>query len=191
MASKRATPGRLATRGPTQERVAQIMNEMGPNVYGLLRAIFRKDPLAAHDAFSLFSENLCRSARSWRNDAPLKVWVYAMARNAAITVTRESWRRNRVRLVTKRGEQLAEAEGTRSGVRRARQAGVLEEIRETLDPDEQFLLTLRLDEQLEWIEVAQVLSAAGDEVDSAAVRKRFERLKDRLRDEVRRRGHAA
>jgi RNA polymerase sigma-70 factor (ECF subfamily) len=56
----------------------------------------------------------------------------------------------------------------------------LRRLRETLDPDDQTLLSLRLDRELEWEELAVVLSGEGTPVTAVALRKRFERLKDRL-----------
>ena len=49
-------------------------------------------------------------------------------------------------------------------------------MRSTLAPDEQSLLTLRLDRGLAWADIAAVMDA-----DSATLRKRYERLKNRLR----------
>jgi RNA polymerase sigma-70 factor, ECF subfamily len=64
----------------------------------------------------------------------------------------------------------------------------LERLRESLTAEEQTLLYLRLDQQLEWNEVAEVLSATGPVVEAAALRKRYERLKERLARMVRERG---
>ena len=49
-------------------------------------------------------------------------------------------------------------------------------IREQLSPEDHMLLGLRLDRQLAWSEIAQVLG-----YDAATLRKRFERLKVKLR----------
>jgi RNA polymerase sigma-70 factor, ECF subfamily len=56
----------------------------------------------------------------------------------------------------------------------------LDRLRESLEPEERTLLILRLDREMSWNEVAEVLSSEGDPVDSQAVRKRFERVKDKL-----------
>ncbi len=165
------------------------MRDMGPSIYGLLMTILRKREEAAEEAFSLFAENLWRYASSFRGDGSLEAWVYALARNAAVTVTRDGWRRRGRRLATREIEKLAEDVRTRSGLRRERQGSVLDELRDTLDLDEQVLLALRLDEKLPWEDVARVMSSDGARVDSQAVRKRFERLKVRLGDEARRLGH--
>jgi RNA polymerase sigma-70 factor (ECF subfamily) len=61
-------------------------------------------------------------------------------------------------------------------------------IRESLPPDDQVLLVLRVDRELGWDELARV-SLGDPEADGAAVkresmrlRKRFQLLKDQLRD---------
>lgn len=56
----------------------------------------------------------------------------------------------------------------------------LARLRSALDPEERTLLVLRLDRELSWNEVAEVLSSEGEPLDSAAVRKRFERVKAKL-----------
>jgi len=67
-------------------------------------------------------------------------------------------------------------------------------LRDNLTPDEQAILTLRLDRGLCWAEIAEIMSdsAADDEKErkrsEAGVRKQFERLKDRLRELAKREG---
>lgn len=60
-------------------------------------------------------------------------------------------------------------------------------LRDALSPDEQSLLTLRIDRELDWNEIAQIL--ADDPLDAPALRrsaancrKRFERLIEKLRE---------
>ena len=179
----------LFAQGDVRRGVERVMHEMGPAVRGLLHTMFRKDGDAAEEAFSLFAERLFQNAGTFRGDGPLKAWVYAIARNSALTVSREGWRRLGERLATEDAEKLANEVRTRSEVRRERQSRALDALRDTLDMDEQTLLTLRLDEALPWDEVALVMSSGGDPVDAAAVRKRFERLKTRLGEEARRLGY--
>ena len=183
-----STADDLLARGDHRKGVERVMHEMGPSVLGLLHTMFRSNPDAAEEAFSLFAENLFRHAATYRGDAPLKAWVYAIARNAALSVSRDGWRRFGERLETRDAEKLAEEIRTRSAIRRERQSNALDSLRDTLDLDEQTLLTLRLDEKLPWDEVAQVMSSGGEKVDSSTVRKRFERLKVRLGEEARLRG---
>ncbi len=62
-----------------------------------------------------------------------------------------------------------------------------ERLRAQLEPDEQMLLTLRLDRELDWREIAVVLEDEPPADDAAvtraaaALRKRFERIKEKLR----------
>jgi RNA polymerase sigma-70 factor (ECF subfamily) len=47
------------------------------------------------------------------------------------------------------------------------------------------LLFLRVDQQLSWREIATVMSASGEAVEEAALRQRFQRVKERLSRELR------
>jgi hypothetical protein len=64
---------------------------------------------------------------------------------------------------------------------RERAARVLEAIRARLSLDDQGLLALRIDHGLDWDAIAAILSSDSRAVSTAAFRKRFERLKDRIR----------
>ncbi len=63
----------------------------------------------------------------------------------------------------------------------SRRAG-LARLRALLEPEDQTLLTLRVDRELEWEEVATVLSGEGEPVTPVALRQRFTRLKARLKE---------
>jgi RNA polymerase sigma-70 factor (ECF subfamily) len=166
----------------------EVMREHGPAIRGLLLTLFRSNRDAAEDAFSLFAENLCRHLPEFRGESSVRTWAYCVGRNAALTVTREGWRRLGRRLDTVEAERLAEEVRTRSAVRLERQSGALAALRDALDLDEQTLLTLRLDERLPWDEIALILSSGGAPLDAATARKRFERLKAKLSELARRQG---
>jgi RNA polymerase sigma-70 factor, ECF subfamily len=165
-----------------------VMREYGPGIRGLLLTIFRRNPDAAEDAFSLFAENLWRHIGTFRGESSIRTWSYCVARNAAVSVTREGWRRLGRRLETIEAERLAEEVRTRSAVRLERDSTALTALRDSLDLNEQTLLTLRLDERLPWGEIAQIMSSDGEPIDAVAVRKRFERLKTKLGELARRQG---
>jgi RNA polymerase sigma-70 factor (ECF subfamily) len=155
-------------RGATEA----VMREYGPGIRGLLLTIFRRNPDAAE----------------FRGESSVRTWVYCVARNAAISVTRDGWRRFSERLETREAERLAEEVRTRSALKLERQSTALSALRDALDLDEQTLLTLRLDERLPWNEIALIMSSGGDPIDAAAVRKRFERLKAKLAELARKQG---
>jgi len=165
-----------------------VMREYGPGIRGLLMTLFRRNPDAAEEAFSHFAENLWRHLGTYRRESTVRTWVYCLARNAAISVTREGWRKLGRPLQTRDYERLVEEVRTRSAVRLERDASALASLRESLDLDEQTLLSLRLDERLPWEEIAQVMSSGGEPVDAATVRQRFSRLKTRLGELARRQG---
>jgi RNA polymerase sigma-70 factor (ECF subfamily) len=165
-----------------------VMREYGPGIRGLLLTIFRRNPDAAEEAFSLFAENLWRHIATFRGESSVRTWVYCVGRNAAVSVTREGWRRLGRRLETVEAERLAEEVRTRSAVRLERNSTALSALRDALDLDEQTLLTLRLDERLPWDEIAEIMSSGEEQLDAAAARKRFERLKAKLGELARRQG---
>jgi RNA polymerase sigma-70 factor (ECF subfamily) len=54
------------------------------------------------------------------------------------------------------------------------------ELRKNLTAEQQTLLFLRVDQELSWDEIAEILSEAGKRVDADTACKRFERLKAQL-----------
>ena len=162
----------------------EVIKDLGPCVRGYLRAVLRDDD-DAEDAFSLFSEWAWKSIGSLRDASSLRAWALGVACNAARRVREDPYRRRRQRLATKDASKLAKQTTQAS---RRRKGAELDAIRATLDADDQNLLTLRLDQSLAWEEIAQVLSAAGAPASAAALRKRFERLKERIAVLARERG---
>jgi len=60
-----------------------VMREYGPGIRGLLLTIFRRNPDAAEEAFSLFAENLWRFIGTFRGESSIRTWAYCVARNGA------------------------------------------------------------------------------------------------------------
>ena len=59
-------------------------------------------------------------------------------------------------------------------------ADKLMKLRESLDPEEQTLLILRVDKGMAWEDVAEAMRADGEPPTPAVLRERFERLKEKL-----------
>lgn len=160
---------------------------LGPPILRYLRSMLRDEADAA-DAFSQWAESLWRGLPGFRFDASLRTWGYRMARNVAHNLRDEAWRRRGERLATGQASALALSIRTRSVLVAERQRQALDELRAALEEEEQALLVLRVDHELPWAEVAEVLAGDGPQVDPATLMKRFERIKQKLGRLARERG---
>ncbi len=166
-------------RGDTRAAATEAIRGFGPKILGYLQSVLR-DEADAHDAFSMFAERLWRGIEGFRGESSFRTWAFKIAWNAALNVRDDAWRRLGRRFESGEASRLAEEVRTRTGARVERQRDALAVLRDALSPEEQTLLVLRLDQQLPWEEIAVVLSAEGTPVEAPALRKRFERLKQRL-----------
>jgi RNA polymerase sigma-70 factor (ECF subfamily) len=171
----------LLDTGDLRSAATTVMREYGPQILGYQRAVLR-DEGAAEEAFSRFAEGLWKGLARFRGEAAALTWAYRIAWGAVREVRREPYRRRARRLDTSEATQLVNevrtstASHLRSGARSA-----MERLRAGLDPAEQTLLILRLDRDLAWKDVALILSRDGLSLDEGAVRKRYERVKAKLR----------
>ena len=166
-------------RGDTDAAAAEIIRRLGPQILGYLTRVLGNADDAA-DAFSFFSERLWRSIRTFEGRSSVRVWSYRVAWTAALRVAGDTWRSRRERFPTSMASRVA-AEVLSLGAQQAEaESAEMERLRGQLDAEERSLLVLRLDRRLSWREVAEIMSAEGRALDEAAVRKRFERLKDKL-----------
>jgi RNA polymerase sigma-70 factor (ECF subfamily) len=176
-------------RGDQAGAATVVVRGYGPQLLGYLCSVLRSEADAS-EVFSMFSEDLWRGLAGFRRECPLRVWCYRLAWHAAARFLRDPYRGRGRRLETNELSRLVQE--VRSSVflgrDQARQA-TLDRLRAGLAPDERALLVLRLDRGLSWAEVALVLAEErGAAVDEAALRKRFERLKDRLAVQARQEG---
>ncbi len=172
--------GALIEDGELQAGAEAVVRDYGPQILGYLTSILRNDADAA-EVFSQFTEDLWRGLPGFRGECPVRVWAYRLAWHAAARHLRDPYRQRGRRLETTELSRIAEEvrSSVLLGQREARQRGI-DLLRARLSPDEQTLLVLRLDRGLSWREVATVLAEEGEGLDEAALRKRFERLKERL-----------
>jgi RNA polymerase sigma-70 factor (ECF subfamily) len=176
-------------RGDPAGAATLVVRELGPQLLGYLCSVLRSEADAG-EVFSMFSEDLWRGLPGFRRECPLRVWCYRLAWHAAARFLRDPYRGRGRRLET---TELARLVGeVRSSVflgrDQARQA-TLDRLREGLGPEERTLLVLRVDRGLSWSEVALVLGdERGAPVEEAALRKRFERLKEKLAERARQEG---
>ena len=171
-----AAVGRHLESGELAAAATAAIRGYGPEILGYLAAVLRDDDAAA-DAFSRFAEDLWKGLPGFRRKSSMRTWAYRVAWNAAQDTIADAFRRRGRRLTTGEMSRLAASVRSTSAEFLADAAKArLQAMRANLKPEEQTLLILRVNRGLSWNEVGEVLST-----DSAAVRKRYERLKDKLR----------
>ncbi|MEI6225740.1 MAG: sigma factor [Deltaproteobacteria bacterium] len=166
----------LLSAGDPDGAATVALEELGPHILGWLRALHGPDD--GDEVFADFAERLWKGLPAFRGESPLKAWAYRIAWNASHNFRDDAWRRRRQRLATSAASRLADRL-TRS-VGPPREEARLARLRELLAPEDHALLVLRLDREMAWEEIAGVLSASGPQVSAAALRKRYERVKERL-----------
>lgn len=164
--------------GAREEALRLALGAYGPGVLGYLENVLG-DADDARDVFQIFAEDLWEWLPGYRGGS-LRAAAYRIGRHAAARFRREAWRRRRERMRTTMASRIAASIASPESRLASKPGDRLALLRAALDPDERTLLILRLDRELPWSEVAEVLSEDGDPVDSAAVRKRFERVKEKL-----------
>ncbi len=177
----------LLAAGDPRAAATAVIETHGPAVLSYLRAVLRDDDLAA-DAFSLFAEWAWTAIAKFRGASSVRTWAFGIAWNASRRVRDDAWQRRRKRFRPGEASRLAADIVTQSVLRRETEADELDDLRKMLPIEDQNLLVLRLEQKLEWDDIAEVLSAEGAAVTASALRKRYERLKERIAQLARERG---
>jgi RNA polymerase sigma-70 factor (ECF subfamily) len=185
--SAQARVQQLIDAGDVSGGATEALRALGPEILRFLRSVLRDEEDAA-DAFSQFAENLWKGLSSFRGQSSLRTWAFRVAWNSAMNLRNDAWHRHGRRFATGEASQIAEEIRTKTVVRVARQRDELEKLRETLSAEDQSLLALRLDREFSWEEIAEILSVGGAPVQALTLMKRFERLKKRLTEMVRKQG---
>jgi RNA polymerase sigma-70 factor (ECF subfamily) len=176
---------RLVSAGDADEATTAVVEALGPRIHGYLKSLHGDEDDAA-DVFQAWAEDVWRGLASFRRECSVRAWSYRLAWHASARFRREGWRRRRERLPTSAASRLAQS------VLRSRPVGArderLEILGKDLDPEDRTLLLLRLDLEMPWEEIAAVLAADGSDATPAALRKRFQRLKERLAELAREKG---
>jgi RNA polymerase sigma-70 factor (ECF subfamily) len=146
----------------------------------------------AEEVFGVTCEKLWRALPAFRWDSSFRVWAYVVARNEFYRARRGPAVKRRVALddAPAVAAAIAQVRSTTDAYRRTEVKDAFARLRESLEPDERALLGLRVDRGLEWIDIARVLGAEDADLkrEAATLRKRFERLKVRLRELARAEG---
>jgi RNA polymerase sigma-70 factor, ECF subfamily len=190
---------RLAQAGDHEGAATIALRSYGPEIYSFLAAAARGGD-EADEVFSMFAEGLWRNLASFEWQSTFRTWAYAVARRTALRFRRDKQRRAR------RQEPLPESSASfrvAAEVRSATQAHLrtevksrIAELRDSLPEEDRELLLLRVDRDLSWLELAQVLHDDAEKPlegavlkrEAARLRKRFQIVKDRLREMARKEG---
>lgn len=162
--------------GDIQGVAADALKAYGPEVHGWLCAVLR-DRDAADDVYGMLALDVVKDLPNFQWLCSLRGWVYTLGRHRML-----AWRRapeNRPgRVVTLDEEHANEAARTDTAPwKRTSVKARMRALREQLEPDERTLLILRVDRDLAWRDVAHIMNER-----EATLRKRFERIKGRLRE---------
>jgi RNA polymerase sigma-70 factor, ECF subfamily len=170
----------------------------GAEIYGLLAA-FHRDEDDAAEVFSIVSERLWRDLPKFRGDCSFRTWAYVLARHASLNYRRDQRRRGKRQQPLSEGSAVSALveqirSDTASYLRTERRAR-FDALRESLPAEDQMLLILRVDRGMGFADVARVLHDGGEDLseaeskrEAARLRKRFQLLKERLRELGRRAG---
>ena len=177
----------LLEAGQATEAAGLAISGYGPDLFRFIAAMLR-DEQAAADVFSQASEDILRGLPNMRWQSTLRTWAYSVARHACYRHLRSPERR-RATPLSSMGEIAELTERVRHETLKCMRTDMksrVSALRMQLKPEEQELLTLRIDRGLEWREIAEItapdeLSEAELKRNSAALRKRFGRVTDKLR----------
>lgn len=185
--------------GDRDRAVTALLQGYGPEVLRFLAALHRDEDEAA-EVFSKFAEAIWTAAEGFKGQSSARTWAYAIARRTSLRHRRDARRREARFQPFPEGSALSDVEArvrteTLSFLRTERRSK-LAALREALPPEDQMLLMLRVDRKLAWNELALVLSEDNDaplagealKREAARLRKRFQTVKDRLREAGRREG---
>ena len=181
----------LIEGGELNAAMEGTLEAYGTALYGYIFSLAR-DHQVAEEVFQMASVDIWRGLEgfSWRS--ALKTWCFTVSRNAWLRYSRSPHRRRFDPLTTDAQRNLI-ARATRSATqqwRRTESKHWLWEVVERFDAEDQQLFRLRLMHKMAWKEIARLIyEEPGAPLDddqikrrSARLRKRYNRLKEELRD---------
>lgn len=174
--------------GAIDEAITAALRGYGEEVFSFLIVRMGAEDRAA-DVFSQACEDLWKSLPTFEWRCSLRTWFYKLARSAAARHARSPANQAARRLGLSQIPELVEQ--VRSQTMAHHKSEVkdgIHRLRAQLEPDEQLLLTLRIDRDLSWLEIAQIMTDDADDSEDAAkrasarLRQSFQKLKARLKD---------
>jgi RNA polymerase sigma-70 factor (ECF subfamily) len=172
-------------RGELKEAATAALEGFGPEILGFLVAVVRDERLAG-EVFAQFCEDLWTGLANFRWETSFRTWGYTLARNAWQRLRREPHFRKTVALTDL--PEIAELDQRIRTVELPHLKQQVQQLRQSLDPEDQALLILRVDRRMDWSEIGAVMLGPDEPRDdgamarkAAALRERFERIQDDLK----------
>jgi RNA polymerase sigma-70 factor (ECF subfamily) len=180
---------RLCDASDHDGAVTAALRSYGPEIFGFLVALHRDEEDAA-EVFSQVSEKIWKGLPKFQWGSSFRTWAYVVARNTSYRY-RKNARRARgnvpLSVVSAADQLVARVRTETKSFLKTEQKDKLAAVRETLTPEEQTLLILRIDRGLQWDELARVMMDDEESVtddalkkEAARLRKRFQLLKEKL-----------
>jgi RNA polymerase sigma-70 factor, ECF subfamily len=185
----------LRTDGKLNEVAKLVLDSYGAEVLGFLVTLLR-DQADAWDAFGQASEDFWKGLPKFAGRSTMKTWFYTLARNAAFRLKRSPHHKRRAAMSELSAElaEVAQLVRTRTGLHlRTEVKAEVAAIRDELNEVDRAILVLRVDRDMDWLDVARVMShecATATELTrvAARLRQRFQLVKKTIRDRARERG---
>lgn len=177
----------LLQEGNQDAAASIVIKALLPHVRRYVRSLVR-DGDGRDDVLSLWMEDVWRGLPGFRWECSLRVWARQIAWHAVARFMRDGYRRRRVALALRSStaSQLTAPpvpESTPGG-----RHDQLARFAAELAPEERILIHLRVGRVLAWSEVAAFFVEKGEPISAVALRKRYERIKDRLKTRALRTG---
>jgi RNA polymerase sigma-70 factor, ECF subfamily len=173
-----------------RQAVTVLLEAYGRELFGFLITRLR-DYDAAREVFGDFAEDLWKGFPGFRWQCSARVWCYTLARHAASRYVQQARRFSEHNVPLSRAGPLSEiAERVRTETAialRTETKSRISQLREQLPVDDQTLLILRVNRELSWEEIAQIMlfddvaEPAELKAGATRLRKRFQAAKDKLR----------
>lgn len=168
-------------RGELKEAATAAIEGFGPEIFGFLVAVARDKALAG-EVFAQFSEELWNRLAGFRWKASFRTWLYRLAWMAWQRLRREPHFRKTISLAEE--PDIADDERRVRTVELPRDESPLDEavarLRQSLDPEDQALLILRVDRGMPWKEIAAVMNGGEEAPDEAELARKAAIVQDRF-----------
>src|SRR5215831_5483439 len=142
--------------GDVAGAATEALRLYGQPILGYLHSVARNEADAG-EIFSMFCEDLWTGLPQFRRESSFRTWAYKLAWHAAMRFFKDPYRKRAQPLASEEFSRLAQAVRTTTAAH------------------------LRIDRGMPWQEIAEIMSESGERPAEAALRKRFERLKEKLR----------